>query len=129
MERVKSSRTEYVNTIEYRMVFILSGYRNILLLQGTDFLRMLREYRFANDRSSGLSANTILAIDAGFAKLNMDEVRLYSDYIAKIMNYDENVFFDCLKEKVNSFDYDDEDGTKMAKCRIRIMHQIDKNMV
>ncbi|MBR6252702.1 MAG: hypothetical protein IKR04_02550 [Clostridia bacterium] len=129
MDKFRSSRAEYVKSVEYKMVFILAGYRSILLVLGTDFLKNLAEYRYSNGKGSGLEANTMTLIDTGFAKLNMDEVRLYANYIAKIMKYDEEEFFDCLKDKAYRLEYIDEDNAKMTKCRINIMHTIDKNMV
>ena len=129
MDNMKSRHAAYVETVEYKMVFILSGYRGILWVLGTDFLNNLRNYRYSQGKSSGMRDNLITLIDSGYDELNMDEVRLYSNYIAKILNYDENEFFECLKDKAYRLKYKESEYSQNARQLFRIMDHIDKNMM
>jgi len=128
-EATSSIVLKYCNSFRYKMVFILSGYRNLLLLNGAGFINALKYHRYNSEKSHDtITMNTILLIDMGYQELDDYEVRLYSNYIAKVMNYDEQDFYLALRERANKIIFYENDTDRNAKQRINAMFFINRKM-
>ena len=91
---------EYRRTQEYKMVFILSGFRILAGLTGIKFLKDLKDYRnhFLNEEFHS-DKNTISSIEYGIIQLNAREVELYAYYISESYKYDSEYFYDVVMEE------------------------------
>ena len=127
----KTSETvlAYRDTIRYKMVFILGAYRLLMMFNGCGFLDNLKHHRASTcQQYNAITENAILLIDAGYTELDLKEVRLYSNYIAKALNYDENDFYNVLSLRAAKVKISDNDVERDAKERIRAMNWIDSQM-
>ena len=127
----KTSETvlAYRNTLRYKMVFILGGYRLLMTLNGCGFLDNLKYHRASTGlQYDTITANTMLLIDAGYTELDLKEVRLYSNYIAEALNYDENDFYNVLFLRAAKVKISDNDVERDAKERIDAMSHIARQM-
>ncbi len=129
VEATSSMVLKYCNSFRYKMVYILSGYRNLLILNGVGFIDALNYYRTNSDKTyDPITMNTLLLIDAGYTELDEHEVRLYSNYIANVMNYDEEDFYMALRERANKIVFYENDIEKTTKQRINAMFYINRKM-
>ena len=130
MENTTSSLIlKYCQTIRYKMVYILSGYRNLILLNGVGFLEGLKCHRASTGLEYRTMGPNIMAmIDAGYEELDDQEVRIYSNYIANVMNYDEDEFYNRLYERASKVVFYENDIEKSAKQQINSMFYINRRM-
>ncbi len=79
-----NQRSEYVRSIAYRAVFILSGFRRLIGDSGSDFAKIIEENRVLGKHYVPIDENFIVLVDNGFEYLSEPEIRLYAQYIRQL---------------------------------------------
>ncbi len=128
-ESTSSMVLRYCNTHRYKMVCILSGYRRLLCLTGIGFIERLRDYRASTGlKFDPITMNTMMLIDAGYTELDEKEIRLYSNYIANVLNFDEGTFYMVLRDRADKIIFYENDTERTTRQMIHAMCFIDRRM-
>ena len=75
-----------------------------------------------------MGPNIMAMTDPGYEYLDDQEVRIYSNYIANVMNYDEDEFYNRLYERASKVVFYENDIEKSAKQQINSMFYINRRM-
>lgn len=118
------SRLEYCETLIYRTVFLLSGFRRLIGDSGSDFLQDLEDFRIQKVLPQPFSdAETMMAlIDNGFESLTGDELKIYAEYICDLYDipkYRRASFFSLLTAMAEKLPKDIECMSEPRKAHER----------
>ncbi len=126
----KMTRREYCNSLIYRLVFVLSGFRRLIGDSGSDFAKAVEDKRANSTSYEPIDESFIILVDNGFEYLDDEETKLYFEHICNLYNipkYSRNKFYKkCLAyaETIpQDFDYmsDAEKALEWAKAVYQLM--------
>jgi hypothetical protein len=93
------NRADYITSSEYKAIRLLSKYRRILNIRPSEFFVVFRQINESPNKSftSSYCEELMDMIDYGQVQLDIEEIRKYSDLIAKHFGYDAKKFFNLIK--------------------------------
>ncbi len=88
----------YLNTVYYKAYVILCAYMRVMHMSGGGFAEQIRRQRAESDEDFGYTfdRNFMLFTEVGHVQLKEEEVKVFSEYIAHAMGYDNKEFWDAI---------------------------------
>ena len=132
----REGRQAYMQTLMYKMVFILSGYRKLIGDSGTQVVEDIQRIWAKEDKPHDCIDRSFMTfVDLGYIVLGEDEVRAYFDSMYDLYKYPESKREDAYKSlrlfaMLAKFDDDLDDITneKRAILQIRAMSYLDSKL-
>ena len=97
---------EYIQTLPYKMILILKGYRRIAGLTGGDFAERVHQSRVKNGEELEYrhDSNFMIFVETGFVQLSLSEVQIYAEKMANAYDYDVKEFTKAVEFEANNID-------------------------
>ena len=84
-------RKIYTKTFNYKMIFILSGFRSIFRDHGVGIVEAIKKLKEKDDSSyESFNQCFLTLVDYGYIPLNDEEVKAYFDYIFDLTDFPVN---------------------------------------
>ena len=95
---------EYIQTLPYKMILILQGYRRIAGLTGGDFAERVHQSRVKNgeELEYRYDSNFLIFVETGFVQLSLSEVQIYAEKMANAYDYDVKEFTKAVEFEANN---------------------------
>lgn len=127
MERL--TKSAYLQSYNYKMVYILSKFRRLSALTGgtvSDAMYKVLDKSLCPDDYI-YDNKFLLMVELGYIQLNEEAVKKYAEYIAAAYKYDFSRFYSALKYEAMNLEFG-KDNTKNVKSAIKALYGIYADM-